>query len=53
MNQIVDLFESGKANISEHITHIIVSGELKMESNDHEIDDRNSTLKILNSISVQ
>jgi hypothetical protein len=31
-NQIVDLFESSKANISEHITHIVVSGELNGEA---------------------
>jgi hypothetical protein len=28
-NQIIELFDSSKANISEHITNIFRSGELK------------------------
>lgn len=31
-NQIVNLFESSKANISEHIKHIFESGELELNS---------------------
>ena len=31
-SQIIDLFQSSKANISEHIKHIFQSGELEFES---------------------